>query len=568
MTISAAQYTAWLADPDAIRCLLFEVGCNVGGVETTRYFSTVGYNSADSYLNPNNAPYNQAYPALASGKGLAITESISLDGSASLTIGDIQIHNVSGERDSWLNDIWTNRAVNVFLGDVRWGRGDFRLVFSGVVADIGSQDRDTLNLILSNKLQRLNTALSDVKWGGEAQFQQSGLVVTVYKPQHNRHVGSPVVVQPYYTGPTVIAGTYQITGAPDEDHFTYNAPSSQSATGKLVLAGVNADAIVPLCFGEVHNITPLLIDGTVLRYQAHGGSTQWLFETRDNGKPVAVSSNQAKGYVELLASPAGAVTMSVQGDNGGTDGYTNTVAGLVQNIVTRYGVLANRFTTADLDLASLGAFDLAHPTPVGVYVSDRQNVLQVVQDLASSIGAQVVTTRLGLLRLVQLNFPPTGTPTIIPQSAQIDRTLSIVGRSSVQAAVKLNYVKNWTVQPGLQTAIPAEHKEMFASEWWSVTAQDVNVAAQYKLTAEPVAENTYLLTKEDALAEANRRLGIRKVTRTTYRFEGTASHLELELGQAVTLYSNRFGLSGGVLGVVTSLSPDWSTCHVTVEVTV
>lgn len=563
MTITAAQYTAWLNDPSAIRCLLFEVGVNTAGVETTRYFSTVGFNTGAA-----DTPANTAYPAIARGQGLAITESIQLDGQGALTIGDIQITNVEGERDSWLSDIWTNRSANVYLGDIRWPRADFKLVFAGVVADIGSQDRDTLNLILSNKLQRLNTAITDVKWGGEVQFQQAGLVVTVYKPNHNRHVGSPVVVTPSASGPTIIAGTYAITGAPDADHFTYTAPSSQNATGKLVLAGVNADAIIPLCFGEVHNITPLLIDGTVLRYQCHGGSTQWIFEVRDNGKPVAVTTNQANGYFELLASPAGAITASVQGDNGGSDGYTNTVSGLVQRIVTGYGVLANRFTSADLDATSLGAFDVAHPQPVGIYVSDRANVLAAMQEIAGSIGAQPVVTRTGLLRLVQLNFPPLGAPTPIPQSSQIDRTLQVVGRSTVQAAVKLNYVKNWTVQAGLQTAIPAEHKEMFASEWWSVTAQDVNVAAQYKLTAEPVAQNTYLLTKEDALAEANRRLAIVKQPRTTYRFEGTAAHLELELGQAVTLYSNRFGLSAGVLGVVTSLSPDWSTCHVTVEVTV
>jgi hypothetical protein len=367
--------------------------------------------------------------------------------------------------------------------------------------------------------------------------------------------------------PTATAGTYQITGAPDVNHFTYTAPESRSVSGNLNIAGVNADSTIPLVFGECHNITPLLIDGTILRYQCHGGSVKWTFEVRDNGKPIAVTTHETLGYFELTQAPAGAITVSIQGDNGGT-GYTNTVAGIVQRIVTGYGVAANRFTGSDLDAASLSAFDSAHPQPVGIYVTDRTNVLAAVQDVAASIGAQAVVTRAGLLRLVQLNFPATGTPTAIPQSAQIDRTLQIVGRSSVQAAVKINYVKNWTVQAGLQTAIPAEHKEMFASEWWAVTAKDDAVAAQYKLTTEPTPENTYLLTKEDALTEAQRRLAIRKTPRTTYRFEGTAAHLELELGQAVTLYSNRFGLSAGVLGVVTSLSPNWADCHVTVEVTV
>ena len=42
----------------------------------------------------------------------------------------------------------------------------------------------------------------------------------------------------------------------------------------------------------------------------------------------------------------------------------------------------------------------------------------------------------------------------------------------------------------------------------------------------------------------------------------------LELGQAVELFSNRYGLATGKVGIVTSLSPDWDNFHVTVEVTV
>lgn len=563
MTITASQYTTWLSDPAAIRCLLFEVGVNTGGVETTRYFSTVGFTTGAADL-----PANTAYPALASGRGLALTQSVGLDGASSLTIGDIELVNVDGSLDAWLNDVWTNRACSVYLGDVRWSRADFRLVFAGIVADIGSQDRSSVNLILSDKLQRLNTSVSEATWGGDADYVQSGTSVTVTKPMHNRHVGSPVQVTATYGFTAITAGTYVITDAPDADHFTYTAPDSRSISGKLTLQGVNADAVVPVLLGECHNVSPLLIDGTVLRYALHRGALAWLVEVRDNGKPVAVNAAPDRGYFELQSSPAGAITASVQGDAGGPNGYGNTVAQIVQRLVTGFGTASTRFTSADLDTASLVAFDLAHPQPVGVYLASRANVLQTAQEVAASIGAQLVMTRTGLLRLVQLNFPPSGTPTPILPSSQIDRTLHIVARSSVQAAVKLNYVKNWTVQSGLLTAIPAEHKAMYATEWWSVTARDAATASTYLLTAEPAASDTYLLTKTDAQAEAQRRLGIVKQARTTYRFEGTAAHLELELGQAVTLYSNRFGLSGGALGVVTSLSPDWTNCHVTVEVTV
>jgi hypothetical protein len=560
MSISDAQYSAWLRDPTAIRCLLFEVGVYSGGSEITRYLSTTGYTTGAA-----DTPASTTYLGIGTG-GLTITESVSLTGQASLSIGDIKVANQAGERDSWLADVWTNRPIAAFLGDVRWPRADFRPVFSGVVADIGSEDRGTLNLILSNKLQRLNTAVSDVKLGGIVSYAQSGTTVTVTKARHGRNVGSPVEVHP--TSGTAVVGVYTILATPTVDTFTYTAGTSLTTSGLMTLGGVNADNIIPLVFGECHNITPLLVDGRLLEYQCHGGPVQDIFEVRDNGKPVAATVTNATGTFRLLAAPAGAITASVQGDTpAGTD-YANTVAQLVQRIVTGFGVTASLFTSGDLDAASLAAFDAAHQQPVGLYLTDRSNVLAACQQLAATLQAQLVMTRAGLLRLVQISFPPAGTPTVIAQSSQIDRTLTIVARSTVAAAVKLNYVKNWTVQPGLQTAIPAEHKEMFASEWWTVTSVNAAVAAAYKLNAEPVPSDTLLLTREDAQAEADRRLVIASQVRTTYRFEGTAAHMELELGQAVTLFSNRFGLAGGALGVVTSLAPDWQNCHVTVEITV
>ena len=274
---------------------------------------------------------------------------------------------------------------------------------------------------------------------------------------------------------------------------------------------------------------------------------------------AALPKAQRKGFGDHVARPVGRLGWQLLLFPSGE---------LVQRIATGYGVAANRFTADDLDTASLAAFDAAHPQPVGLFVTDRSNVLTVCQQLTASLGAQMAMSRTGLLRLLQLSFPPVGTPVAIPRSAQIDRTLHIVGRSSVTAAVRIGYCRNWTVQPGLLTTIPAAHKDSFADEWWTVTSVDAAVQAQYQLGAEPVQQDTLLLTRFDAQAEADRRLARDKVVRTTYQFEGTATQLALELGQAVTLFSSRFGLADGALGIVTSLAPNWQTCHVTVEVTI
>ena len=80
--------------------------------------------------------------------------------------------------------------------------------------------------------------------------------------------------------------------------------------------------------------------------------------------------------------------------------------------------------------------------------------------------------------------------------------------------------------------------------------------------------DTLLLKGTDAQTEAQRRLNLWKVQRTVYSVEGYANLLTLELGQAVTLYGNRFGLNDGKSGVVVGLQRDWVAGRCNVEVLV
>lgn len=483
-----AEFTAWLNDSAAQRVTLFQSGVNSGGTDKVRYLSTRAYGNGSS-----------ATPHLAVvAGGLKMTESISLVTEAGLSAGDIEINNFSGERDSWLDDIYVNQLLTAKVGDVRWPESDFRAIFTGIAADIdGTKARDKLNLRLRDKMQRLNTPVMEAKMGGVAP---------------------------------------------------------------------NPESLRPLVLGEVHNITPKLKNPSTGEYEVCAVGIENIIEVRVDGKPRAVTKNLSVGsFTFNEAVGPGAVTCSVQGVKlAGT--YVNTVAQLVKYLVTQYGNTTTRFTDADLDLASLATFDAAHPQPVGLYISERMNVLEACHQLASSIGAQLVMTRAGLLRLVQIAFPTSATTEIRP-SVQLDRSIRLVAQTEVAAAITIGYCKNWTVQPSLITSLPVAHKELYADEWLESNAEDLTVKAAYKLDTAPTMIETCLQVTADAQAEAVRRRDIFKVKRKTYRFEGTPANMMLELGQSVKLFSNRYNLAAGVFGVVTSLAPDWENFHVTVEVT-
>lgn len=486
--ITDAQFAAWLGDSTALRVMLFEVGAVSAGVQVTRYLSNRPYGGAPS------TPYR----AIVAG-GLTVTESISMDADATLAAGDIEIYNVAGERDNWLDDIWKNNPVVAYLGDVRWDRTDFRMVFSGTIIDIGSKSRDRLNLKLANKLEQLNTPVTDVKVGGNA---------------------------------------------------------------------TNPDALVPVPLGECSNITPVLTNPVTLEYAFGNVSSEGVIEVRTDGKPrsAVIVTPAAGSFVFTEAVGTGQVTCSVQGVkyNGV---YLTTIAQLVQYLATQCGKASTRFTAADLDAPQLAAFDSAHPQPVGLYLVERTNVLVAIQQLAGSVGAQPVMSMTGKLGLIQFAIP-TSASINIPRSQQLDSSIAIVNRTEVAAAVKLGYNRNWTVQDSLQTSLPAAHKDLYAQEWPSVTAVDGAVQAAYKLDAEPDLTETCLLRLVDAKPEAERRRDIVKVPRTTYRFEAPPSQLLTSLGAGVNLFSNRFGLAAGKVGLVTSRAVNWGTLHITMEVTV
>jgi hypothetical protein len=484
------EFLAWLDEPSAIRVVLAEVGVLSKGVETTRLLADRHYTTSTT-----DTPANVAYLGIIRG-GISFDESLPLDGQPSLSTGNIEIDNASGVRDDWLADVWHNRSIDVFIGDVRWPRSDFRRIFAGTVADIGSRDAGVLNLSLRDKLQRLNTPVSEA----------------------------------------VIGGT-----------------------------GTNKDALQPLVFGECFNVSPVLV-GTNHEYQVHAGPIEAVIEVRDNGVPVSQTDKLSTGRFILNKSPAGQITASVQGDNVG--GYRDTVAGIVRRLATAYGTVEDRFTTDDLDLENLNAFDTTHPQPVGLCLPDRANVLACCQQLASSVGAQIAMSRNGRLRLLKVALPASGSTRVVTAADMVAGSFKLASRTTVIAGVRLGYARNWTLQQSLQTGIPAAHRTLFEKEYLERTANDATVASMYRLHGEPTRIDTLLLTDADAEVEAARELALWSVPRTVYSFTGFASLLLLELGQALTIVHDRYGMKAGVTGVAVGINTDWTDRRVGVEVLV
>jgi hypothetical protein len=286
---------------------------------------------------------------------------------------------------------------------------------------------------------------------------------------------------------------------------------------------------------------------------------------RNNGVPVSATVNNSIGKFNLEVKAYGKITCSGQGDKPSSN-WNNTAKKIVERMVTGYGEANNRFTSGDLDASNLSAFDTANPQVLGVYLSARENLLAACNQVSASVGARLVMSRAGLLKLIKVELPAPGTPFAIAENDVIVGSMKISSKLPVQAGYKLGYAKNWTVQESLDTRIPNEHKDLYAREWLTVSAKDSTVKADYRLDGEPEQIDTYLLTEADASAEAARLLNLFKVPRFIVSFDSSARLLQLELGQAVTITHPRFGLDAGKDGMVVGLSPDWGSATISVEV--
>lgn len=474
------EYQKWLRSPKARRTALVEVDT----VPPLR-LSVLPYTTEATDPLPN-----VRYDALIKG-GVGYDETLPMDGTSRASYSSIELHNEDGALDHFRDIVWKNKAIRVYFGDVTWAKADYKLVVTGVVDDC-TVSYNSVSILMKDKMERINNALSDELMGG---------------------------------------------------------------------TGNEAENLKPVLLGECHNISPRIFNAGEHEYLFHDKAAERIIEVRDRGVPVGHTS--VVGGFKLTATPDGLITLSAQGDKAG--GYDNTVASLIKKVVKTYGLAASRFTDDDIDLPNFSAFDTLHPDPVGIYLKDRSTVQQVVVELANSLAAHPIMSRLGKLRLLRVELPPLGTPTVIQTSDYEFGSLEIAGQSEVVAGVRLGYCKQWTRQE-IAEGVPEEHRELFNQDWLTVRVENQSVADEYKIDTETDQIDTLLQRKVDAQAEATRRLALWTTPRTVYRVRGLAQTLELELGQAVTLFGSRFGLDNGKLGQVVGLKPDWVAGRCDVEV--
>lgn len=436
-------------------------------------------------------------------------------GSGSPSFGSITIASENGAQD-YLNDYyWGARRVNVKVGTRNQPYDQFTSIFDGLVNGIEADD------------ERITLTISDnrAKVDGDIKVSQ--------------YIGS----------------------------------------GGLDGASDNVGKPKPLCYGEVKNIEPVLIDPTNLIYQVHDGSILSIDKLRDAGVELindgdvsdimaaTVGAGKYKtqlsgGYIKLGSSASGLITADVKGDNSG--GYINTIGGIAQRIVkSRLGIVS--LSNTDIDGGAFNRLDNSVSGAAGIYISDIVSGSNLLDTLINSVLAYWTFDRSGILTCGIIDTPNTENSYITIDDIE-ESGVQVLEEITPSWRVKVGYCPLGMVQAASELAgsVSETDRAFYSTEYRFVSSEDSNV-----YTSNPKAtERTFytrLINQSDASILATRLMSVYAINRKKLKVPLVGNLFKYFVGQTVRITYPRHGLKNGKNMIITGISEDAETNTTTLE---
>lgn len=436
-------------------------------------------------------------------------------GESEMSGGTITLNNADGSLDYLFDYGYAGRPVAVYVGDGD-AFSDYRLYFNGVI--------DALEL----------------------NYSRSGSGSITLTVRSQKKLFDKAIQTDYYLG------------------------TNSGSTGNEGESGSSiVNQLKPLCFGEVKNITPVLVNAAGLRYQVHDGAIQAVDAVYANGVALTASgsptppagnyyANLTTGVITLGSNPAGqTITADVKGGKfSGT--YQNKASAIV------YGLLKDYYGLADvgIDTAAVTALNAAAPYAVGVYLSgiskpeadqaDSLTYASVFDTLMQAIGGWWGFNTANLFTVGQF-VPPDALMPVVSFDPYDLIDIELVKNGDENSGVPLAKLtllsqRNFTVQAsGLAGSVTVTRQAWLKDEYRANLAANATNATVYNAELARMTRTTHIVNAADAITETTRLMAIYQTSRKLFRvvIDQAAVPAALDLGKAVTVAFPRFGMSSG-----------------------
>lgn len=351
----------------------------------------------------------------------------------------------------------------------------------------------------------------------------------------------------------------------DQNDFDIDYPETLYAgTGGNEGSAELAGQAKPHCYGQVHNIEPVLVDATNYVYQVHDGAIQAIDAVYDAGVLLTLTTDYtvdlSNGRFTLVSAPNGVITADVKGSKpSGT--YISTVADIIKHLVEEH---AGFTYPDDFDTASFTALNTANSSTVGVYDRETTNLFNILDRLINSIGGFYGFDRDGKFHVGRVELP-TGTAAVEFDSTNIIEVTRLAS-AVPNYQVRVNYNKNYRVmsESDFDPSISAANRDALLRDWTVEIAQDTNVLTPYPNSSALIVD-TLLVGSSAAATEASRLLTIYKTQRDVYKILVKTQPYTLKLNDVVKITFNRYNLASGKLFRVISIVEDAANNEVELE---
>ena len=350
----------------------------------------------------------------------------------------------------------------------------------------------------------------------------------------------------------------------DQNDFDIDYPDSLYAgTGGNEGSAELSGQAKPHCYGQVHNIEPVLVDAANNVYQVHDGPIEAIDAVYESGVEVhagQITKDLANGRFTLNNNVNGVITADVRGSKpGGT--YLSTVADIIEHLVEDH---AGFTYPGDFDTASFTALNTANSAVVGIYDRETTTLASVLDRLINSIGGFYGFDRAGKFQVGRVELP-TGTA-----AAEFDSTTIIEVTRLASAVpnhqVRVNFNRNYRVmsESDFGASITDAKRDALVRDFSVVTATDATILTPYP-NASALIVDTLLATSAAASTEASRLLTIYKTQRDFYKILVKTQPYTLKLNDVVKITFNRYNLASGKLFRVISIVEDAANNEVELE---
>jgi hypothetical protein len=225
---------------------------------------------------------------------------------------------------------------------------------------------------------------------------------------------------------------------------------------QIITTGVSKGNPVPLAYGFINRAGPVLLGINpktgFKRYKLNQYRIKSILNVKDNGiniSPSNIVTYLDVGEFELLIEPSGVLTVDFEGtvDDSGT--FLNTAGKIVKHLIQE------KAQGITIDANSLTYFESKAPATLGVYLTQRMNLNEMLIEVLNSVLGFMYFKASNVLYLGVLELPKVPDPVVLTKEFVQDGGLSMDDTFILPLAnLKVSYAKNYTPSDTSALSLP------------------------------------------------------------------------------------------------------------------